>query len=120
VKKRRTPDAASHAALPWALRHHRLRAGAAATYAVAAFLGAVAAAAPRSRLNLLLTDGEQVVATAWTHSLSVRTEPDAVMVASEPVDKLPGWLAVPDGHLLTAVPGRASTRPLSLRGTGTR
>ena len=32
----------------------------------------VAAAAPGSRLNLLLTDGATVWATAWTHALSVR------------------------------------------------
>lgn len=115
-----TLDAATDAALLWALVQHRLRAGADAAGAVAAVLGAVAAAAPGSRLNLLLTDGEQIVATAWTHSLSVRTEPDAVTVASEPLDELPGWVAVPDGHLLTAVRGRAATRPLSLRGTGTR
>ena len=35
---------------------------------------AVAAAAPGSRLNLLLTDGAAIWATAWGHALSVRTD----------------------------------------------
>ena len=46
----------------------------------------VAAAAPASRLNLLLTDGELVVGTTWTHALWTRRTPGAVAVASEPWD----------------------------------
>ncbi|HWH01863.1 MAG TPA: ergothioneine biosynthesis protein EgtC, partial [Pilimelia sp.] len=52
-----TLDAPTDAALLWALVRHRLRAGAAPAEAVAGTVAAVAAAAPESRLNLLLTDG---------------------------------------------------------------
>ena len=44
--------------------------------------------APGSRLNLLLTDGEQLVATAWTHSLHVRRTADAYCTFTPPVI---GW-----------------------------
>jgi glutamine amidotransferase len=64
-------------------------------------------------LNLLLTDGASVWATAWWHSLTVRAEPDAVTVASEPYDELPGWSAVPDRHLLVARPGHATTHAIA-------
>ena len=52
---------------------------------------AVAAAAPGSRLNLLLTDGEQLVATTWTHSLKVAGPPDSVTVSSEPLGRRRRW-----------------------------
>ena len=62
----------------------------------------VAAAAPESRLNLLLTDGATIVAAAWTHSLWVRALPGGVVVASEPYDEDPSWQEVADRHLVTA------------------
>nr|BFE67973.1 hypothetical protein GCM10020092_012740 [Actinoplanes digitatis] len=52
-----TLDAPTDAALLWALTRHRLRAGATPAEAVAATVAEVSAAAPGSRLNLLLTDG---------------------------------------------------------------
>ena len=58
-----TLDAPTDAALLWALVRHRLRAGAAPADAVASVVTEVAAAAPQSRLNLLLTDGQTVVGT---------------------------------------------------------
>ena len=58
-----TLDAPTDAALLWALVRHRLRAGACAADAVASVVTEVAAAAPQSRLNLLLTDGQTVVGT---------------------------------------------------------
>ncbi|NMI00292.1 ergothioneine biosynthesis protein EgtC [Pseudonocardia acidicola] len=104
-----TLDAPTDAALLWALVRHRLRAGDEPGRVLAETVLAVDAAAPGSRLNLLLTDGERIWATAWDHALAVRTEPGAeaaVTVASEPVDPLPGWAHVPDRHLVTAQPGR--------------
>ena len=62
----------------------------------------VLAAAPGSRLNLLLTDGTTIVATTCGHSLSVRRSPAGTLVASEPLDGDPGWSAVPDRHLVVA------------------
>jgi glutamine amidotransferase len=64
----------------------------------------VSAAAPGSRLNLLLTDGQQIVASTAGHALSVRTGPASVLVSSEPLDPGPAWQAVPDGSLLVATP----------------
>jgi hypothetical protein len=76
-------------------------------------VNSVAAAAPGSKLNLLLTDGVQIYATAWRHSLVVRTEPDATTVGSEPHDEEPGWTPVPEGHLLVGRPGHADTVPIA-------
>src|SRR5262245_15031574 len=67
-----TLDAPTDSALVWALVRHRLRAGEPAADAVRAVAAEVLAAAPESRLNLLLTDGTRIVATAWWHSLSIR------------------------------------------------
>ncbi len=44
------------------------------------------------RLNLLLSDGRVVAATAWGNSLFR----DGTFVASEPLDDGPGWRRVPD------------------------
>jgi gamma-glutamyl hercynylcysteine S-oxide hydrolase len=107
-----TLDAPTDSALLWALVRHGLRSGAAAPDVLASVVGRVAAAAPDSRLNLLLTDGETVVATAWAHALSVRSAPGEVTVASEPHDELPGWTAVPDRHLVVARPGGFTATPL--------
>ena len=81
-----TLDAPTDSALLWALVRHRLRAGDDPAAVLAGVVRAVAAAAPGSRLNLLLTDGTAVWATTWTHALSVRVEAGAVTVASEPSD----------------------------------
>jgi glutamine amidotransferase len=107
-----TLDAPTDSALLWALVRHRLRAGADPAAVLAGVVRAVEAAAPGSRLNLLLADGSTVWATAWTHALSVRAEAGAVTVASEPSDAGAGWVAVPDRHLVVATPQRCEVRPL--------
>jgi glutamine amidotransferase len=48
------------------------------------------------RLNLLLGDGNTVVATAWGNSLFVLEADDRFVVASEPLDDDPAWRPVPD------------------------
>ncbi|WBB80858.1 ergothioneine biosynthesis protein EgtC [Micromonospora sp. WMMD882] len=108
-----TLDAPTDSALLWALVRHRLRAGAEPAEAVTDTVHAVAAAAPGSRLNLLLTDGRVVVATAAGHALSVRAGDDAVLVASEPDDDDPAWRAVPDGSLVRATAAGAQVTPLA-------
>ena len=63
---------------------------------------AAAEAAPEARLNLLLTDGDRVAATAWGNSLWCLSGPGRVVVASEPYDDDPGWREVPERTLVTA------------------
>lgn len=90
-------------ALVWALIQHRLAAGDALPEAVAGTVLEVAGAAPGSRLNLLLTDGRTIVATAWGDTLWYLAEPGRhAVVASEPYDDDPRWQEAPDRTLLTA------------------
>lgn len=100
-----TLEAPTDAALVWAMVRHGLRAGRDGAQVLAGVVSALAVAAPGSRLNLLLTDGATIWATAWDHALSVRTGPTDALVASEPIDDGPGWAPVPDRHLVTARPG---------------
>ncbi|MER7167092.1 ergothioneine biosynthesis protein EgtC [Micromonospora sp. NPDC000207] len=108
-----TLDAPTDSALLWALVRHRLRAGGDPARAVADTVTRVASAAPGSRLNLLLTDGRQVVASVAGHALSARVDGDAVLLASEPVDDRPDWWAVPDDHLLVATADGVRTHALT-------
>ncbi|HEX3784901.1 MAG TPA: ergothioneine biosynthesis protein EgtC [Pseudonocardiaceae bacterium] len=97
-----TLDAPTDAALLWALVRHRLRAGTAPEVAVAEVVTTVAALAPGSRLNLLLTGGDTLVATTWWHSLSVLHDGERTVIASEPYDTDPAWTPVADRQLLLA------------------
>lgn len=110
-----TLDAPTDASLLWALVRHRLRAGHDPADALVATVRAVDEAAPGSRLNLLLTDGTTIWATAWRHALAVHTtdgDGASVTVASEPTDARPEWTRVPDRHLVVARPGRHEMYPL--------
>ncbi|MER6984520.1 class II glutamine amidotransferase, partial [Streptomyces carpinensis] len=96
-------EARNDSALVWALTLARLRGGDEPAQALADTVVEVAAAAPGSRLNLLLTDGETIIATAWGDTLWYLAEPGRhAVVASEPYDDDPRWLQVPDHTLLTA------------------
>ncbi|MDG4797294.1 ergothioneine biosynthesis protein EgtC [Micromonospora sp. WMMD1082] len=108
-----TLDASTDSALLWALVRDRLRAGLGPARAVAETVTAVAAAAPGSRLNLLLTDGHTVVANAAGHALSLRAAPVSVLLASEPHDDEPGWREVPEGQLVAATATEVRQRPLA-------
>jgi glutamine amidotransferase len=107
-----TLDAPTDAALLWALVRQRLRAGEDAGTALSRVCIEVEAAAPRSRLNLLLTDGSTIWATAWDHALSWCDTGSEVVVASEPVDDDPSWRPVPDHHLVVATPGATTVTPI--------
>jgi gamma-glutamyl hercynylcysteine S-oxide hydrolase len=107
-----TLDAPTDAALLWALVRDRLRADVEPAKAVATTVAEVESAAPGSRLNLLLTDGASIVATALGHSLSVRRDDSGVLVSSEPLDDDPAWRPVPDRHLLTATAAELTLTPL--------
>ncbi|MEV4679921.1 ergothioneine biosynthesis protein EgtC [Streptomyces kurssanovii] len=96
-------EARNDSALLWALALRRLRAGDSPAQALADTVRDTAAAAPGSRLNLLLTDGTVIAATAWGDTLWYLTEPGRrTVVASEPYDDDPLWQEVPDRTLLTA------------------
>lgn len=96
-----TMPAVTDSLLLWALVRHRLHRKGPAE-AIASVVTDVAAAAPGSRLNLLLTDGQQIIATAAGHSLHVRTGAGAALVSSEPIDEDPAWEPVADNTLLVA------------------
>ncbi|WP_112243635.1 ergothioneine biosynthesis protein EgtC [Kribbella monticola] len=110
-----TLDAPMDSALLWALIQDRLYAGAPAAEAVASVVREVAEAAPGSRLNVLLTDGDQIVATTWTHSLWVRRTAESVAVSSEPWQRDDGWAEVPDQSLLVATKNSLTITPLAPR-----
>ena len=69
---------------------------------VGAFVAALGHRDPAARLNLLLTDGQRILATRWNDTLSVLRTDDSVVVASEPYDDDPRWADVPDHHLVSA------------------
>ncbi|MFI2346401.1 ergothioneine biosynthesis protein EgtC [Streptomyces sp. NPDC019443] len=96
-------EARCDSALLWALVLHRLRHGDELGQALADTVREAAEAAPGSRLNLLLTDGETIAATAWGDTLWYLAEPGRrTVVASEPYDDDPHWREVPDHTLLAA------------------
>jgi gamma-glutamyl hercynylcysteine S-oxide hydrolase len=68
-----------------------------------------------ARLNLLLTDGGRIAATACRNSLFVfddRRLTGAVVVASEPFDDDARWDAVRDGSVVEYGDGKLEIRPL--------
>jgi glutamine amidotransferase len=67
-----------------------------------------------ARLNLLLTDGERIAATACRNSLFVfddRQLTGAVVVASEPYDDDAGWEVVKDGSVVELGDDKLEVRP---------
>lgn len=73
---------------------------------------AVVTRSPTAWLNLLLCDGATIWATTWRHALSALVTATAAVVASEPYDDDARWRAIPDGHMVTAAPGRLTVVPL--------
>jgi glutamine amidotransferase len=106
-----TLDAPTDSALLWVLVRDRLRCRVDLGKALRDTVSEVVAAAPGSRLNLLLTDGHTLAATTLGHALSLRRHPDSILLSSEPLDDDPAWAAVPDGRVVVASP---STVDISL------
>lgn len=106
-----TLDAATDSALLWALTRARLEKDPSLSAALAAVVELAAPAGGR-RLNLLLTDGAAVAATAWGDTLCYRAGPAGVVVASEPHDADSGWIDVPDQSLLLATAEDVTLTPL--------
>jgi glutamine amidotransferase len=96
----------------FALVLDRVDAGACAPEAIKAVIGDVLSVAPESRLNLCLTDGETIVATACGDSLFMSSDRGAVVVASEPYDDEPGWTEAADGSLVVATRSTLETGAL--------
>jgi len=94
-------EAPTDSALLWALTLDLLRRGKSPEAAMAEVVARVAEAAG-GRLNLLLTDGHRIVATAWGVSLCWRPLAEGTLVASEPYDDDPAWVDIPDQQLLVA------------------
>jgi glutamine amidotransferase len=106
-------EARNDSALVWALILHRLRAGDMPGQALADTVFDVAGDAPASRLNLLLTDGAAIAATAWGDTLWYLHDPGRrAVVASEPYDDDPRWREVPDRTLLVATRADVTLTPL--------
>ncbi|MFD4525835.1 ergothioneine biosynthesis protein EgtC [Streptomyces sp. NPDC058470] len=106
-------EARCDSALVWALLLHRLREGDNESQALADTVVEVAEAAPGSRLNLLLTNGDSITATAWGDTLWYLSEPGhRTVVASEPYDDDPRWQEVPDRTLLSATRDDVLLTPL--------
>jgi glutamine amidotransferase len=99
-------EVSTDSALLWVLVTEALEAGASPADALAETVRR-AAGAGGERLNLLLTDGTTVAATAYGASLVTRRHVagDGVVVASEPYDDEPGWADVPDRSLVVAAAG---------------
>lgn len=96
-----TLDAPTDSAFLWELLRGRLHTESPAA-AMRGLILDVESVAPGSRLNLLLGDGTSLVGSAWDHSLWCWRGDGEVWVASEPVDERPGWMPVPDRHLVVA------------------
>lgn len=106
-------SARNDSALVWALVLHRLREGDGLGQALADTVTEVAAAAPESRLNLLLTDGGSIAGTAWGDTFWYLAEPGRhAVLASEPYDDDPRWREVPDHTLVVADRAGVSLTPL--------
>jgi glutamine amidotransferase len=110
-------EVSTDSALLWAMVAQALDGGAEPAEALT---GAVRRAreAGGERLNLLLTDGSAVYATALGASLVTRRHvagdsgDEGVVVASEPYDDEPGWADVPDGSLVVATARDVRVSPL--------
>ncbi len=78
------------------------------------FVTALGRRDPGARLNLLLTDGQRILATRWNDSLSVLDAGDGVVVASEPYDDDPRWADVPEHHLVDVAAGAVTITELEI------
>lgn len=79
---------------------------------VAAFVTELGARDTAARLNVLVTDGERMLATRWGDTLCTRRDEDGVVIASEPFDDDPRWVDVPDRHLVEVSAGSLTITPL--------
>lgn len=105
-------EAQVDSAFLWALVLDRLAAGDAPDVALARTVADVLAAST-GRLNLMLTDGVVIIATALGDTLFWRTGADGTTVASEPSTDHADWHEVPDNSLIIATRSSTEVRPLT-------
>lgn len=114
--RRHQIEGSSDSAVVFAVVLDALDGGASPPEALEAAVGRVLAVAP-ARLNLVLTDGRQLAATAWGDSLFLLDgdgmSGGGVIVASEPGDEAPGWRPLPDGSVVAWADGTLTVRPLA-------
>ena len=104
-------DGASDSELLFALLLDHLDSGDDAAAALRAAVRKTRAVAPAC-LNMILTDGRQLVATVSGESLFSRSEGEAATLASEPLDEDPSWEKVPEDSLVRVGAGRVDVSPL--------
>jgi len=80
--------------------------------ALRVLISRVEQSSPGPRLNLLLSDGHTLYASAVYHSLSVLDTGDSVTVASEPTDEDPRWVSLADRTFVVARPGHVDVTDL--------
>lgn len=97
-----TLEAPTDSAVLWALLRQQLNRDQDPAAAVGELVERVVAVSPASRLNLLLTDGTRMVATTWTHALSLRVDGESVTLSSEPFGDDSEWEEIPDRQLVIA------------------
>jgi glutamine amidotransferase len=107
-------EGSSDAEVLFALLLDRLDAGCDPGAALAWCVGAVA-----GRLNLLLSDGRGIWATAWGDTLCWRNWRGGVVVASEPFDDEDGWVPVPERSLVEVDRGACHVAPITRAGPRT-
>lgn len=112
-------EGSSDSEVLFALTLDALDAGATPEQALASVIGR-ATALSECFLNLLLSDGQAIVATTWGNSLSTiqgaGLADEGVLVASEPLDDERLWADVPDHSVVRATPTALSVTALSEHG----
>lgn len=68
-----------------------------------------------ARLNLVLTDGERLVALCFGHSLFVNAGSEGKLLASEPFDDRDGWQQLAHSSLVDISPENLSVRAMPVR-----
>ena len=112
-------EGASDSEVVFALALDALDAGTDLPGALATAVAAVTSVA-RARLNLVLTDGRRLAATAWGDTLFLldgRDGGSGVAMASEPWDDDGRWVRVPDRSVVSLDGERLVVSPLQPRGS---
>ncbi|MEV6982049.1 ergothioneine biosynthesis protein EgtC [Sphaerisporangium sp. NPDC051017] len=107
----RAPESLCDSAWLAAAVFARLGAGATLGGAVSEVVGLAGLSDPAARLNLLVTDGDMIAATAWNETLFLHLG-EGALLASEPLDDRPGWDVVPDRHIVLATPDGVRVQPV--------
>jgi dimethylhistidine N-methyltransferase/ergothioneine biosynthesis protein EgtC len=110
-------EGASDSEVVFALALDALDGGADVASALGDAVAGVSAVADPSRLNLVLTDGVTLAATAWGDTLFILDlGPGGVVVASEPWDDDARWSPVPDATLVRVDGAGVTTSALGAGG----